>query len=136
MKCHSRWLALGVALAGLGACAHIWPAQPSDAERRADYAKYAGPPLESFTYLRHYYGWQPLGKLQLVVWTDIDDAYLIRVLPPCIGLDFVSGVGFTNQGGLVTRGVDAVTFGRQYCFIAQIRHVDYLAMKKAINPGP
>lgn len=112
------------------------PKRPSSAEQVAQFRQFAGPPINGFTYLQHYYAWTPLGNLQLVIWTDINDAYLITVLPPCVGLDFTSGVDITNTAHTVTRGVDAVTFDHQYCLIKQIRYVNYLAMKRATHGLP
>lgn len=128
---------LALALIGLAACAPAAPkrASPPSAETQ-QFLRFAGPAVDSFTYLRPYYSWKPLGNLQLVVWTDINDAYLITVLPPCVGLDFANGIRVTSASHMVTRGIDAIDFDGQHCFISQIRPVDYLAMKKATHSLP
>ena len=121
----------------LGGCATtVVPKQVSDSERREQFLHYAGPPIESVTYLQHYYAWRPLGNLQLVLWTTINDAYLLSVLPPCVGLDFADGISVTSSSNTITRGVDAVRFDHQYCYISQIRHVDYEAMKREVKAIP
>jgi hypothetical protein len=128
---------IGLVLLSIAACGTtVWPRRPSSAQERANFARFAGPPINSFTYLLHYYAWTPLGHRQLVLWTDINDAYLITVLPPCVGLDFAYGVGVTSDAHMVTRGVDAITFDHQYCIISQIRHVNYLAMKRQLHTLP
>jgi hypothetical protein len=136
MRHRASWVLAGLALTVLAACSTAIPKRVSVAERREQFLQYAGPPVDTFTYLGRYYAWRPLGKLQLVIWTTINDAYLITVLPPCVGLDFATGIRLTSTGHTVTRGIDAIEFDQQHCFISQIRPVDYLAMKKATHSGP
>lgn len=134
----SRWKSalLGLAAVSLAACESNGSRGPATAEQRSQFEQFAGPPIESFTYLLHYYTWQPLGQLQLVLWTTINDAYLITVQPPCVGLDFTSRIHLTSAAHTVTRRIDAVTFGDQHCFITQIRPVNYLAMKRQYHTLP
>jgi len=119
-----------------GCATTVVPKQLSDSERREQFLHYAGPPVDSVTYLQHYYAWRPLGNLQLVLWSSINDAYLLTVLPPCVGLDFADGINVTSSSSTITRGVDAVRFDHQYCYISQIRQVDYEAMKRAEKAIP
>lgn len=100
------------------------------AVQRARFEKFAGPPLTSFTYLGHYYAWTPLGAHQLVLWTTPEDAYLITVQPPCVGLDFTFGIRMSAFAHTVTRRIDAVMFKDQRCLIAQIRRINYRAMTR------
>ncbi len=133
----ARATLLGIGLLSVVACGTtVWPKRPSNAEQLAQFQQFAGPPINDFTYLLHYYAWKSLGNYQLVVWTTINDAYLLTVLPPCVGLDFTYDVHLTSAARTVTRGIDAVTFGRQYCIISQIRPVNYLAMKKQLHTVP
>jgi Family of unknown function (DUF6491) len=100
------------------------------------FLQYAGPPIDSFTYLGHYDGFRTLGGRDVVIWTTINDAYLIRVMNPCTNLPFANAVKLTSSVKTVTRSVDAVLVEHDRCRIESIRHVDYLAMKKAHLAGP
>jgi len=139
MKHRARWffaagIAASVASVLLGCAATA--KRTTEGGPAEQFLRYAGPPIESFTYLRHYYAWKPLGNLQVALWTDINDAYLLTVLPPCVGLDFARGISVSSTANTITRGVDALKFDQQYCFITQIRHVDYLAMKRELHAIP
>jgi hypothetical protein len=133
----SAWLA---ATALLCSCSDL--AQREDAER-ARYHSYAGAPVDHFTWLGRYEGWQSLGKDELVLWTTPWDAYLIRVTPPCIDLPFVNGIGVTSTARTVSAHFDFVLVRSQggergaavpwRCPIAEIRPVDYRRMRKEMR---
>ena len=126
--------------AALAACTTTSPNQRDDAAR-AQFEQYAGPPIGSFTYLGRYYGWRSLGRDTLVIWTTVNDAYLITVLDPCIKLPFANGIGLTSTAHTVDRNFDWVLLGRapstlDRCHIDTIRKVDYLRMKRELHAGP
>jgi len=100
------------------------------------YLKYAGPPIDSFTYLGHYNGFRTLGGQKVVIWTTINDAYLIKVLEPCVNLPFTNKLALTSSAKTVTRSVDWVIADHDRCRIESIRHIDYRAMKQAGIAGP
>ncbi|HTV77419.1 MAG TPA: DUF6491 family protein [Steroidobacteraceae bacterium] len=106
------------------------------APTRQMFEQYAGPPIESFTYLGHYNGFRTLGGLDVVIWTSINDAYLIRVMPPCVNLPYANRVELTSEAHMVTRSIDWVIVGRDRCRIDTLQHIDYGAMKKAGIAGP
>ena len=108
----------------------------SAAPTLAMYRQYAGPPIDGFTYLGHYNGFRTLGGQQLVIWTTINDAYLIKVLEPCVNLPFTNTLALTSSAKTVTRRVDWVIIDHDRCRIDSIRHVDYKAMKQAGIAGP
>ena len=108
----------------------------STAPTRQTFLQYAGPPIESFTYLGHYNGFRTLGGQDLVIWTTINDAYLIKVLEPCQNLPYANRVVLTDEAHTVTRSIDWVVFDHGRCRIDTIQHVDYGAMKKAGLGGP
>jgi hypothetical protein len=124
----------------LAACATTPNSSPPVIEHggatREQFMQYAGPPVDSFTWLARYYGWKPLGNQQVVMWTSINEAYLLTVTPPCVGLDFANGIRLTTTTRTVTRGVDGILVQGQKCFITQIRPVDYAAMKKNLHTIP
>ena len=122
-----------VLLAGCASSTH-----QSDEERRAQYAAYAGPPIQQFTWLGHFDSWEPLGQNDLVVFTTPSDAYLLKVWPPCdlrFAFDGRGGetIGVTSTGGTVSARLDSViehspAVGRAVCPISEIRKVDYRRM--------
>jgi hypothetical protein len=106
------------------------------APTKETYLQYAGPPIESFTYLGRYNGFRTLGGQDVVIWTSINDAYLIKVLEPCVNLVYANRVELTSAAHTVTRSIDWVNFDHGHCRIDTIRHIDYGAMKKAGLAGP
>ena len=128
---------LTVFTATMAACTAA-PRQSDDAAR-AQFEQYAGPPIDSFTYLGRYNGFRTLGNKTLVVWTSINDAYLITVRDPCIRLPFANGIGLTSTTHTVDRRFDWVILGRSpadRCHIDTIRKVDYLRMKQELRSAP
>jgi len=123
-----------LAILATGACASTTAARSAHTARQlAVYEQYAGAPLESFTYLGRYDSWSPLGARRLLLRTTTTDAYLITVLPPCVGLEFALGIRVTSYAHMVTRRIDTINFDHQHCFISQIRRVDYLAARRRLS---
>jgi len=129
MKLYARLLALfGLAL--LTACAGIRQRddEPSDRER---YLHYAGAPIPSFSTIGHVDGWRPLGRNQLVVWTRLNEAYLLTVAPTCLELEFAISIALESKlAGTVSSGFDHVRVGRDRCQIMEIRPIDYRLMRQ------
>ena len=107
-------------------------ALPGPAERAAkrlgEVEAHSGAPIEEF----HFWQmdrWESLGREAIAVWTNPNEAYLITVRKPCVGLDFANGVGVTSTGRRVNRRFDYVTFEQQRCQIAEIRPVDVKGLK-------
>jgi hypothetical protein len=98
---------------------------------------YAGAPIDSFTYFGRFEGWRSLGDHKVVVWTGVNDAYLLTLEKPCSELEFADRISIsTAQAGSVTSGFDTVNIGRhQRCRITEIRPVDYKAVKAAERAG-
>lgn len=120
------WLLVAAAL--LAACSGI-PLEQREAAERARFEAYAGKPVDHFTWLTRYEGWQPISHYQLVVWTDINKAYLVKVSPPCTDLMFARRIGLTSTANTVYAHFDVVTAEGWRCIIDTIRPVDYLRMQ-------
>lgn len=126
--------ALAALCALLAGCSGI-PLHESDQEVRDRYNAYAGQPIDQFTWLdRHFDSWQPLGRYELVLFTNPSDAYLIKVYPPCENLQFANNIGLTSTADTVSSRFDSVIVGRMpgwrdRCQIQEIRKVDYRRMK-------
>ena len=125
-----RLTALTTVLMLLAGCVAPPPSQ-TDVAREVNFLKYAGPPIDSFTYLGRYDDFESLGNKAVVVFTTTTDAYLIRVLDPCTQLRFALRIGLTSTNHTVNRRFDAVLVDQERCRIDTIQHIDYLALKKA-----
>ncbi len=117
-----------------GACAGGIPLHTSREQVRDRYTAYAGPPISSFTWLGRYDGWEPLGKDQLVIFTTPNDAYLLKIWPPCDMRFVINGIELTSTASTVTTHLDSVIarapgIGRWRCPIQEIRKVDYQRMR-------
>jgi hypothetical protein len=106
------------------------PRRERDQEQLERYMRYAGEPVDHITYLGHYDNWQSVSRYQLVLWTNINDAYLITVRPPCEDLQFAQRIGITQTASTISSRFDAVLVKHWRCQISEIRPVDYLRMKK------
>jgi hypothetical protein len=136
MPTTARLLALIPALGLLAGCVAGPAAAPPPSKEAQLYLKYAGPPIESFTYLGRYDSFRTLGGPYLVIWTTFTNAYLIKVRDPCIQLPFANKVGLTSTSRTVNGNFDFVLVEHDRCRIGTIQRVDYDAMKKAHVAGP
>ncbi|HEX5124700.1 MAG TPA: DUF6491 family protein [Rhodanobacteraceae bacterium] len=123
-------VALAGALVASTASADTRATQQKNLER---FEKYAGDPIDEFDFWS-LYKWQLVGPEKVVVWSSINDAYLISVAKPCPGLEFAPGIGVTSkQRRIVSRKFDYVTYGNGRCQIMEIRPIDY---KQMLKDGP
>jgi hypothetical protein len=127
MDCSARVLCIAMALLAV-ACSGI-PQRKNDQQLQEQYLQYAGTPIHQFTYLSHYDSWHALSRTQLVVWTTMNDAYLLTVREPCINLQFTQRIGLSNTAGTVNNGLDFVLVDHDRCQITEIRPIDYKKMR-------
>ncbi len=100
----------------------------SKADRLLDrYEPYLGEPVKSFTALQKD-SWQPISRTQLVLWTTINDAYLITVTGNCHQLPFAQTVGVTSTTSAITT-FDSVIVRGDRCPITQIQPIDVRRMR-------
>jgi hypothetical protein len=127
----THWKACVLLVAALLAagCSGI-PRRQRDQEQLDRYLRYAGDPVDHITYLGHYDNWQSVSRYQVVLWTNINDAYLITVRPPCEDLQFAQRIGITQTASTISSRFDAVLVKHWRCQISEIRPIDYLRMKK------
>jgi uncharacterized protein DUF6491 len=95
---------------------------------KLDYTDYAGEPVKSF-YMNSFDGWNAVSKDQLVVWTDINKAYLLRVTGYCPDLQIANAIAVTSTGNTVDK-FEKVIVGKDRCFINEIRPLDTKQMKE------
>jgi len=91
------------------------------------YEPYVGAPIDSFTALRTD-SWQPISRTQLVLWTTMNDAYLLTVANNCPELPFANRVGVTSSTSTISR-LDAVLVRGDRCPIVQIQPIDVRQMR-------
>lgn len=123
-------VALLCLVAAFGVQAQTRETQKENLDR---FMKYTGEPIDQFTFWK-LYKWQLVGPEKVVVWSTINDAYLITVEKPCPGLEWAKSIGVTSkQRRIVSRKFDYVTYGKGQCAIKEILPVDY---RRMIKDGP
>lgn len=97
------------------------------------FEKYTGAPIDQFQFWT-LYKWQLVGPTKVVVWSTINDAFLVTVEEPCPDLEWANTISLTSkQSHFVSRKFDFVKFGRGQCQIKEIQPIDY---KQMIKDGP
>ena len=114
-----------VAAALAGCAGAVTKATGEQAEMR--YRDYAGEPIDGFTAFS-FDSWTAVSRNQLVVWTGINDAYLLTVWDHCDNLQFAERVAVKRTGSSVSK-FDSVQVKDQRCPISEIRRVDVKQMK-------
>lgn len=97
-------------------------------ENLARHEQHAGAPIDEIRNFR-LYRWSPLGPHELAIWANPGALYLVRVEPPCDGLDFAHAIGTTGLTRSLSARFDAIVFERKRCTIRSIQPVDYRRMR-------
>jgi hypothetical protein len=118
----------------LGACATDLAQR--DASEMALYRDHAGEPVRSFHFFGHIDSWTPLGDRAVVVWTRMNEAWLLDLGGACNGLQYTPMIGLTSSAGTVNARFDKVLVRdgspvNVPCIIQSIRPVDVPALKAA-----
>jgi hypothetical protein len=122
--------------ASLAACASTPERQAADAAQQGLYRSHAGAPVRSFHFFGRIDSWTPLGDRAVVVWTRMNEAWLLDLDGGCNGLDYAPAIGLTSSSGTVSARFDKVlvhdTGGIDLpCIIMAIRPIDVPALKAA-----
>jgi hypothetical protein len=126
-----RVLAAAILLvtAVLSACSGI-PRRESDAQTLARYQSYAGDPVSEFRTFSSFNSWTPIDDHHVVIQTNVNEAYLVKVFEPCFDLPYATRIGVTSRfPNVVQSGFDSIRVGRQSCRISEIRPVNYRQMR-------
>jgi hypothetical protein len=122
------------ALAAVTACTTVPADRPgSELPARARYMPYVGPPLDNFTWMMRFDGWEALSDSELIIFMGADTAYYLKVWAPCgtQGLRFAHLVGLTSSvGSTVTARLDSVRTQGMNCPISEIRKLDYKRLRE------
>ncbi len=95
------------------------------------YEPYVGEPVKSFTAFRPQ-SWQPISRTQLILWTGVNEAYLLTVANGCQDLQFKDAVRVTSTGNSIST-FEKVIVGRDRCPITEIQPIDVRRMKADRN---
>ena len=124
------WLLLSALV--LAACSGV-PRRESDSKELARYQPYVGAPITQFSTLRGITGWNALGDDKLIVWSGINDAYLLTVAQPCMNLGFANSIAFTSTTSMITTFDFVRLRNNERCAITEIRPIDYRRMKEDLR---
>lgn len=92
------------------------------------YQDYAGEPVDTVNSMGRVSGWNSVSRDQFVIWTGVNEAWLIKVWNTCRDLEFADSVVVTRSGSRISR-FDQVLVGDERCQITEIRPVDVKQMK-------
>lgn len=107
----------------VAACSSV-PYRERQAQRLADYERYAQAPVDHFTFFRME-DWEVLGREQVLLRTTLRDAYLVKVEPFCPDLEWANAIGVTSSVNTVHRGMDSLVVRGLKCRILEIRPLRY-----------
>jgi hypothetical protein len=92
------------------------------------YEPYIGEPIRGFTAFRMQ-SWQPVSRNQLILWTSINDAYLLTVSNNCPELMFTDTVRVTSTASNIST-LDQVLVRGDRCPIQKIQPIDIRQWRK------
>jgi Family of unknown function (DUF6491) len=122
-------LAVLVAAALAAGCASQNGLEKSKGERvLAKYEPFVGEPVNSFTAFRQH-SWQPVSRSQLILWTSINDAYLLSVSNNCPDMMFANAVSVSSTGSSISTH-DFVNVRGDRCRIEKIQPIDVRAWRR------
>jgi uncharacterized protein YceK len=120
----------------LSACASI-PKRESSQELLERYTSYAGEPVSQFRVYSPFDSWGSIDDRHVIVYTNVNEAYLLTVAAPCIDLPFATRIGLTSRyPHTVSSGFDSLRVGRDTCRITEIRPVNYRQMRADLARDP
>jgi Family of unknown function (DUF6491) len=118
-----------IAATVLSACSGV-PRRESDKELLSRYMSYAAAPVADFHTYSAFDSWSAIDDQHVLIRTGTQDAYLVKVVAPCMNLPFASRIAFTSRfPHTVQSGFDSLRVGRERCRIIEIRPVNYRQMR-------
>lgn len=119
-----------LALAAIAGCSTSAEYRARQDARLAEYEAHAGKPVKT---IRLYTGldrWDALAPDKLAIFIGVNRAYLLTLRAHCSGLEFQQQIGISSTNDVIDVRFDKVYFEHQVCFLAEIRPIDYKAMKR------
>lgn len=103
-------------------------AQTREAQNDAlqGYLARAGSPVDHFPYRSSMQKWELVGPNRVVVWTRVNEAWLLSVDEPCSELEYTPSIALTSSARQVRKRFDYVIVGKdkQRCAITEIRPIE------------
>jgi Family of unknown function (DUF6491) len=127
------WIWVAAALVAACACACAGAARRGAQPSLDQYMRYAGPPIQRFSYRNSYTGWQIVEEYKIIMFVG-DGAYLLTVVPPCPQMRLAMFMSIRNASGGIVSRFDRVQLDENDCLIDEIRPIDYRRMRQE-NPG-
>jgi hypothetical protein len=115
----------------LTACESARMAEQKQKENFARYQPYIGETVSQYTRYTHNEGWTPVDNEHVIVTSNVSEAYLLSVAPPCMNLPFAGvAIGVTERfPNVVASGFDSIRVRGESCRILKIQKVDYKRMQ-------
>lgn len=89
----------------------------------------AGEPQDSVWYQR-LHNWEPLAEDRLIIWTRVNEAWLLDVQRPCSELMWARAIAIPTSARQIRPGFDSVQVRHQRCRITRIRALDATALRE------
>ena len=119
-----------LALSLLTACASARRAEEQNKELLARYSMYTSEPVSQINSYTHFDSWSQVDSDHVLIHTNVNQSYLLSVVPPCIDLPFATFLGVTTRfPHTIESGFDSIRVGRESCRILEIRPLDYKKMQ-------
>ena len=119
-----------LALTLLTGCESARRADEANKATLARYTSYAGESVSQIHRYTHFDSWTPIDNEHLVVHTNVNQAYLLTLAPPCIDLPFATGLRVkTRFPNVIEKGFDSIRVGREDCRILDIHTLNYKQMQ-------
>jgi hypothetical protein len=118
---------LGILVALLAGCAGGPPRIQSN-ETLDRYLGYAGEPVERATSFR-LDSWEWVDRDRIVLWTGVNEAYLVTVWDTCRDLQFTNHIRVVSGISNTISRFDKIKVGSDTCPIKEIRPIDVKSMK-------
>lgn len=115
----------------LTACASARQAEEAQKQKLARYQPYLGETVSQYNRYTRDDGWVEVDNEHVIVTTNVNDAYMLTVAPPCMNLPFAGvRIGVTERfPNVVSSGFDSVLVRGERCRILKIQKVDYKRMQ-------
>ena len=115
----------------LTACASARMAEQQQKENFARYQPYIGETVSQYTRYTHNEGWTPVDNEHVIVTSNVNEAYMLTVAPPCINLPFAGvAIGVTERFPYaVSSGCDSIRVRGESCRFLKIQKVDYKGLQ-------
>jgi hypothetical protein len=115
----------------LTGCASALQAEQAQKAKFARYQPYLGETVSQYSRYTHNDGWVEVDREHVIVTTNVSDAYMLTVAPPCTNLEFAGvAIGVTERfPNVVSSGFDSIRVRGERCLILKIQKIDYKRMQ-------